>query len=105
MRFTYVYPLPPPPQEIHLCFNYISEVPADTFAGYTQLTYLSLTCNNLSTIPPLSHTPQLKQLHLANNQITAVEHLEGVPQLECLNLSCNRISCLDNLATLDQLKE
>ena len=94
-------------QELHLCFNYITEVPAHAFALYSRLTHLSLACNNLTSIPAsLSVScPQLKYLRAPNNQIIAILNLEGLESLECLDLRYNRITSLDNLLSLTQLKE
>lgn len=95
------------PQELHLCFNYITGVPAETLAVYSRLTHLSLACNNLTSLPPSLQMccPQLRRLCVANNRVSVIENVEGLLHLECLDLRCNRIRCVDNIMNLSNLKE
>lgn len=94
-------------QELHLSFNYITDVPVATLALYSRLTSLSLGCNHLTAIPPSLSTscPLLKTLRAPNNQILVIESLEGLRNLEYLDLRCNRISCLNGLLSLTRLKQ
>ncbi len=89
------------PQEIHICFNFLSEIPPAAFHHFSALTCLSLSCNNLRSIPPLDgqHLPSLRELCLSNNQIGKIENLDRLPGLECLELRCNQVQCIEGLAS------
>ena len=94
-------------QEIYLCFNYVTEIPAKALAAYSHLTHLSLACNNLTSLPPAlgACCPKLQYLCVANNRVSIIENLDGLSALESLDLRCNRISCLENILTLTNLKK
>ena len=87
-----------------MCFNFISELPATCFLQFSSLTFLSLNCNSLASIPSLAGLPGLTELHLANNRIAKIENLEELPNLQFLDLCCNHITCIDNLVENCQLK-
>lgn len=65
--------------------------------GLTQLQWLDLSFNNITTISGLSHLTNLMDLSLAHNRISRIENLESLTKLQVFSIANNLVSELQNV--------
>jgi len=76
-----------------------------TKADYEKVTILNLYSNKLTELPKgLEKLTQLTYLNLSNNKLTSVKGLEKLTQLKSLELSANNLTDVNGLEKLTQLK-
>ena len=84
--------------------NKLTDVPKG-LEKLTQLTWLALSSNQLTSLKGLEKLTQLKQLNLRANQLTDVSGLENLTQLTSLNLDfCQLTELPKGLEKLTQLE-
>ncbi|KAL9265866.1 Plant intracellular Ras-group-related LRR protein 8-like protein [Drosera capensis] len=85
-------------QKVLLSENKVSDnsISWESFANLGSLTYLSLSDNELTTLPAsLGGLTSLRQLHVSNNKLTGLPNELGyLSNLEILNLNNNRLSSI-----------
>eukprot|EP00698_Gefionella_okellyi_P001180 TRINITY_DN11098_c0_g1_i1.p1 TRINITY_DN11098_c0_g1~~TRINITY_DN11098_c0_g1_i1.p1 ORF type:complete len:759 (+),score=193.20 TRINITY_DN11098_c0_g1_i1:120-2396(+) len=85
----------------------ISEITAELVDGicdgYSSLTVLNLSCNDITRIENLERLTTLERLNLESNQIEVVENLQSLTSLVELNLANNQISTIAGIAALARL--
>ncbi len=83
--------------DLELRDNQLSAVPDLT--GFSALTRLELSYNELRSLAPLSslRALQLTELYAANNKITTIESLDAFTALQVLELGFNRIRTMEGL--------
>ncbi|KAL2371367.1 hypothetical protein RJ035_005387 [Blastomyces gilchristii] len=73
--------------------------------GFTKLTSLDLSFNNIKHIKNVSHLVHLTDLYFVQNRIQKIEGLDGLKVLRNLELAANRIREIENLDDLTALEE
>lgn len=71
----------------------------------TGITHLNLSNNTLRNITPLSFLSHLQELDLSHNAVTGLSAIAGLPELSRLNISYNSVSSLENLADIATLTQ
>ncbi|XP_071444710.1 leucine-rich repeat-containing G-protein coupled receptor 4 [Hetaerina americana] len=85
--------------ELRLNYNNLTRINEDTFAGMTDIKFLSLADNQLTEFPAkaLKHMPHLATLDLGRSRLTSISQtdFEGLPELQSLFLVGNSISIIE----------
>lgn len=83
--------------DLELRDNQLTEVP--DLAGFSALTRLELSYNELRSLQPLKLLPalQLSELYAANNKVSVMQSLEAFTALRVLELGFNRIKVIEGV--------
>lgn len=91
-------------EDLELRDNLLTEIP--TLEGFSQLTRLEFSYNQIRSLAPLSSltadpaaSPPLLELFVAANKVTAIEALGGLSKLTVLELGSNRIRTIEGLGS------
>ena len=87
---------------LHLNQHQLTEVPKG-LEKLTQLEWLYLNYNQLTSVTRLEKLTQLTELDLSLNKLTSVKGLENLSQLTWLNLGSNKLTDVTGLEKLTQL--
>ncbi|KAJ3356834.1 hypothetical protein HDU83_009646 [Entophlyctis luteolus] len=98
-------PLPTSLRRLDLSANAIDDAgltPA-SLSACTNLTWLDLRANKLSSLAPVSHTPGLQVLNAGSNMIASISSVATLPSLRALIINNNCITVLPDLSPLVNL--
>jgi Leucine-rich repeat (LRR) protein len=79
--------------------NQLSTLPNDSFVDLTNMEYFSLSVNQLTTVPNLKAMSKLKELYLFQNNIETFmkDDIVGNPNLKLISLHGNKLRTIDAL--------
>jgi internalin A len=87
--------------KIDASFNNLTTIP--NISATTNLKYLFLNFNQITTLPDLSALTNLLQLQLNNNKLTSLPPLNGLTNLDYLFLTTNKLTTLPDISSLTNI--